>query len=143
MNWMILTAVCGAVGLVVSAGEEPQGAGGKHRVCFEFVSQGGEQMESVLDNVENATTALGPHTETMVIAHGPGLALLMNTNKAGAKRIGSLIGKGVVFAVCENTMKKKGVTKADLLEGVTTVDSGVAEVVRRQEAGWSYVKSGH
>jgi intracellular sulfur oxidation DsrE/DsrF family protein len=28
------------------------------------------------------------------------------------------------------------------LPGVGTVDSGVAEVVRLQEAGWSYVKSG-
>ena len=39
-------------------------------------------------------------------------------------------------------MKKKNVSKADLLPATTTVDSGVAEVVRKQEAGWSYVKSG-
>ncbi|HYG36303.1 MAG TPA: DsrE family protein [Clostridia bacterium] len=142
MNWMILIAVCCAIGLVASAGE-PQFAGGKHRVLFEFVSQGAEQMEAVLNNVENAMKALGPNTEMMLIAHGPGLALLLNTNKAGAKRIGSLMDKGVVFAACENTMKKKNVSKNDLSQGVTVVDSGVAEVVRRQEAGWSYVKSGY
>jgi intracellular sulfur oxidation DsrE/DsrF family protein len=34
------------------------------------------------------------------------------------------------------------VTQADLLPFVTTVDSGVAEVVRKQEAGWAYLKSG-
>jgi intracellular sulfur oxidation DsrE/DsrF family protein len=39
-------------------------------------------------------------------------------------------------------MKKKNVRKDDLLPLATTVDSGVAEVVRKQEAGWSYVKSG-
>ena len=26
--------------------------------------------------------------------------------------------------------------------GVTTVDCGVAEIIRKQEAGWSYIKSG-
>ncbi len=34
-------------------------------------------------------------------------------------------------------MKKKDKTKDGLLPFVTTVDSGVAEVVRKQEAGWS------
>jgi intracellular sulfur oxidation DsrE/DsrF family protein len=54
-----------------------------------------------------------------------------------------LADAGVVFAACENTMKRKNLTKADLFDFATTVDAGVAEVVRRQEAGWSYVKSGH
>jgi intracellular sulfur oxidation DsrE/DsrF family protein len=37
-------------------------------------------------------------------------------------------------------MRKRNVRKDDLLPFATTVDSGVAELVRRQEAGWSYVK---
>jgi intracellular sulfur oxidation DsrE/DsrF family protein len=49
---------------------------------------------------------------------------------------------GVVFAACENTMRKKKVTKDALFPFATTVDSGVAEVVRKQEQGWSYIKSG-
>ncbi|MGH7937542.1 MAG: hypothetical protein ACRD5Z_25205 [Bryobacteraceae bacterium] len=39
-------------------------------------------------------------------------------------------------------MKRKGIGKDQLLPIATTVDSGVAEVVRKQEAGWSYIKSG-
>ena len=49
---------------------------------------------------------------------------------------------GVVFAARENTMKKQNVTKDQLMPFVTTVDSGVAEVVRKQEAGWAYIKGG-
>ena len=48
----------------------------------------------------------------------------------------------MAFIACENTMKKKGVTKGQLHAFVSTVDSGVAEIVRRQEQGWSYIKSG-
>ena len=47
-----------------------------------------------------------------------------------------------MFAACENTMRKKKVTKEPLLPFVTTVDSGVAEVVRKQEEGWAYIKGG-
>jgi len=45
-------------------------------------------------------------------------------------------------AACENMMRRQNVVKADLLPCVTTVDSGVAEIVRKQEAGWSYLRIG-
>lgn len=39
-------------------------------------------------------------------------------------------------------MKRMRVTKEELLPFAVTVDSGVAEVVRKQEEGWSYIKGG-
>lgn len=43
---------------------------------------------------------------------------------------------------CENTTERKGVARDALFSFATTVDAGVAEVVRKQEEGWSYAKSG-
>jgi hypothetical protein len=40
-------------------------------------------------------------------------------------------------------MRMRKVTKADLLDGVGTVPAGVVEIVKKQEAGWIYVKAGH
>ena len=68
--------------------------------------------------------------------------MLAKDAEGRSERMQKLSESGVVFAACENSMEKKQVTKADLLPFVTTVDSGVAEVVRKQEAGWSYIKSG-
>ena len=118
-------------------------AGQQHKVLFEFTSQGQEQITAVLNNIENVRQALGNETKVMVVAHGPGIALVQKTNTESADRMRKLGEAGVVFAACENTMKKKNIAKGDLLDFATTVDSGVAEVVRRQESGWSYVKSGH
>jgi intracellular sulfur oxidation DsrE/DsrF family protein len=39
-------------------------------------------------------------------------------------------------------MRKQNLTKEQLLPFAVTVDSGVAEVVRKQEAGWAYLKGG-
>jgi intracellular sulfur oxidation DsrE/DsrF family protein len=110
---------------------------------IEFVNEGPKQYESVLNNIQNVLKALGPQCELLVIAHGPGLGLLVHTNQAEAGRIRTLMKEKVTFAACENTMTKQQVTRSDLLPGVKTVDSGVAEVIRKQEAGWAYVKSGH
>lgn len=111
-NWLRITAACT---LLVTA--TAQSAEARHRVVFEFVSEGQEQMEAVLSNVENTLEALGPNTEIELVAHSPGLGLL---------------GKHVQFAACENTLRRKKVSYNQLFTGVRAVPSGVAEVVRKQ-----------
>ena len=113
-----------------------------HRVVFE-VNVGEELWEGILNNVENLKKSFGAETVSIeVVAHAKGLALLLPREEALQKRLGGLHDAGVTFAACENTMKKQNVTKAELVPFATTVDSGVAEVVRRQEAGWAYIKGG-
>jgi intracellular sulfur oxidation DsrE/DsrF family protein len=114
----------------------------EHKVLFEFTSENKEHLTGVLRNAENVRKALGPGTRVTIVAHGPGIALLRKTNKEGEAQMRQLAGVGVIFAACENTLKRKNLSKADLFDFSSTVDSGVAEVVRKQAAGWSYVKSG-
>lgn len=113
-----------------------------HRVVFEVTSDGKEAWDSVLNNVENVKKSLGPDIQIEVVVHGKGLGMLLNEANPVKERLQSIAGKQVVFAACENTMKRKNVTREQLVPLAITVDSGVAEVVRKQEAGWSYVRSG-
>lgn len=124
--------------LTASAADKPK----EHKVLFEFTSEGEKAHTAVLTNIENLRKSLGSQTKVTLVAHGAGIALLQKTNTESAEKMRMLSEAGVVFAACENTMKKKNIRKEDLLPFVTTVDSGVAEVVRKQEDGWSYVKSG-
>lgn len=114
----------------------------QHRVVFELTSDDPKTWEAVLNNVDNVRKALGK-TAVEVVAHGPGLELLV-LGKAGslAERLGQTAKSGVVFAACENTMKRKNIDPKGLVPHASPVDSGVAEVVRKQEAGWSYIRSG-
>ena len=138
-----LAAVALAVvaGALAPAPADDAAETGSHRVVFQVTSGGEEHWEGVLGNVENLRKALGPdQTEVEVVAHGKGLGFVLATNTGLRERMRELSEAGVVFAACENTMRKKGVTTDELLSLASTVDSGVAEVVRRQEQGWSYVK---
>ena len=56
--------------------------------------------------------------------------------------INQVATKGVVFTACENTMLKHHITKEMLIPISTTVPSGIAEIVLKQESGWSYLKGG-
>lgn len=125
----------GVVGRVVAKPEE-------HRVVFELTSDEPKSWEAMMNNVENVRKALD-NTSVEVVTHGKGLSLLVR-DRAGelTKRIEQAAGQGVVFAACQNTMKRQKLTPKELLNLAKPVDSGVAEVVRKQEAGWSYIRSG-
>ena len=126
----------------MNAQTENPSAGRTHRVVFEVTMAGAEQWTAVLNNVENLKQSLGNSTEIEVVAHSRGLGMLVAKDNSLAERMKTVADGGVVFAACENTMKKKHVTKDQLVPFATTTDSGVAEVVRKEEAGWSYIKSG-
>ena len=132
--------VTAATGATPSNAENPPR---KHRIVFELTTEGAEQWTAILNNVENLREALGAaDTQIEVVAHGKGLGIMLATNESASERMKKLADAGVVFAACENTMKRQKVSKDQLLPFVVTVDSGVAEIVRKQELGWSYIKSG-
>jgi uncharacterized protein len=115
----------------------------KHRIVFELTSAEPETWNGLLNNVENVRSALGEdRTNVEVVVHGKGLGFLKPGDGKQGERMKQLADAGVVFAACENTMRRQNVVKADLLPFVTIVDSGVAEIVRKQEAGWSYLRIG-
>jgi len=111
-----------------------------HRVVVEVNVPGEAAYKLVLNNVENMKKAFAPESvEVEVVCHGPGLDMLLSSNSLGA-RMEKLTKSGVVFAGCANTIRGRKIAKNRLYGFVRVVPSGVAEVVRKQEAGWSYLK---
>ena len=112
-----------------------------HRVVFDAAT-GEESWDGILNNVDNIRKEFGSErSDIEVVVHGKALGLVLKDGKV-AYRVTKLAAEGVIFAACENTMRKQNVTRDALNPKATTVPSGVAEVVRKQEAGWSYVKAG-
>lgn len=116
-------------------------------VVFEVTSDGPEKWLGALRNVENAQKSLGAAAgKLVVVTHGKGLGLLLAKNVAENSELKTKIEKlhadGIVFAACENTMRRDKVEKKDLVEQATTVDSGVGETVRKQAEGFAYIKIG-
>jgi intracellular sulfur oxidation DsrE/DsrF family protein len=69
------------------------------------------------------------------------LNLLVASKTHLSNDVNDLTKEGVVFVACENSMKKYNINKADLLSAALTIPSGVAELVLKQEQGWSYLKA--
>lgn len=99
-----------------------------------------ERQRHGLKNVTNMLKAEGGKAEVVVVCHGPGISLVVKDKSPDATQVDRLIKEGVKFEACENTLRDKGIPKESLIPGVTTVPSGAAEVVRRQQDGFGYFR---
>jgi uncharacterized protein len=107
-----------------------------------------EHLKDALDEIENLAhyyRANGQNARIEVVTNGEGLNLLRADVSPYGKRIARLQKDydNVVFEACQNTLDTlradRGVV-ARLLPGVTVIDSGVAQIMRRQQQGWAYVQ---
>ncbi len=114
----------------------------KHKIVMQFTSSDSVSQASVVGQVKNIRTAW-PNAQIEVVCHGPGLDLLQTTKSKAASQVAEWSGKGVVFAACNNTMKRKNLKKEDLLNTAVVVPSAMIELTLKQEKGWAYVKGAH
>lgn len=111
-----------------------------HHIVIEVNAPGKTAYATVLGNITNLRKALAPDpVEIEVVCEGKGIDMLLKSGPV-ATQIASSERNGVHFAACSNTMRFRKLDRKSLVSGVAVVDAGVAEVVRKQEAGWAYLK---
>jgi uncharacterized protein len=113
----------------------------KYQAVFELTSDEHKTWDGILGNVKNAREAL-KEVDIAVVAHSKGIGIMTKKNKKFQDQMKELSQKGVAFLACKNTMEGKNIPPNELLPFVSMVDSGVAEVIRKQQDGWAYVKVG-
>lgn len=83
-----------------------------------------------------------PTAQIEVVVHNNGIAFMQKSKSKHEANIQALTTRGVVFAVCENTIKRKKIDKQDIIAPAKFVPVGLAEIIEKQEEGWAYIKSG-
>ena len=118
-----------------------QNANTIHKVVIQLNTADTAAWSGTIGNIKNLQKIWPGSVQVEVVAHGKGLDLLVKAKTHLAADVEALAKEGVIFTACENSMKKHNVTRADLLMVASTVPSGVAELVLKQEQGWSYLKA--
>ncbi len=119
-----------------------------NKVLIHIANDDTTQLGQALDEVENLlryyrTSRQNARVE--VVINGKGLELVRVDTSAFAERIQQLQREfdNLTFAACQNTidrLKREQGILVRLLPGVVVIDSGVAELMRRQNQGWTYIQ---
>ncbi len=146
-----LTAVLSlfAVLVVQIAGVEANERYGKQKVVYHINYNGGSDDKAyrgALRNIQNHINAVGAdNLELKVVLHGNGVGLLKSakSNQKLQMDVTNLKTQQVSFHVCNNTLAGRKIDyNTDLFEVFDDdiVPSGVAELSRLQQMGYTYIK---
>ncbi len=113
-----------------------------HKLVMQFTVGDSTEQASVVAQAANIR-ASWPKAQIEIVCHSSGLDLLISNKTKVSKQVAELASQGVVFAACNNTMKRRKLTKEDLLPTAVVVPSAMIELVSKQEEGWAYVKGAH
>lgn len=114
----------------------------KHKIVMQLSSADTMTWKGLMNNLRNLKEGWGDSLAIEVVAHGPGIELLMQQKTTQLENIRKMKQKGIVFYACENTMKEKKILPESIIAEAAFVKMGIGHIVMRQEAGWSYIKAG-
>lgn len=131
----------------MAASEVPAGYYSDQKVAYQ--NDGGAPdnatyFKHILGNMKNHIEAVGKdHIQVRVVDFGDGIDLfkMASSDPKLAGQIDALKAEGVKFLICRNTLTQRKIDWHEL-HGVTEEDivpSGVAELVRLQGMGFTYV----
>jgi hypothetical protein len=116
----------------------------KHRVFFHLTESDPARANAVLTNVQNFVEVVGwRNIEALeLVAHGPGLRpfVAKGIDPEVRAKVEALLTSGLVVDACQNTMKRQGVKREELIDGLTPVPSGVVRVMELEEKGYAYIR---
>jgi intracellular sulfur oxidation DsrE/DsrF family protein len=113
----------------------------QHRVVIQLSSEDTLVHKSLMKQLSNILTA-APDTKIEVVCHEPGINILTIYKTIIQDKIRQMKKMGVVFLACENTLKERNIAKENIIPEAGFVPSALVEIITKQEAGWSYIKSG-
>jgi hypothetical protein len=119
-----------------------QNRASQHRVVVQLNTADTSAWSSTIGNIKNLQKIWPNNVIVEVVVHGKALDLLVAAKTHLANEVIEMSKSNVQFSACENSMRKHHIEKSELLSIANTVPSGVAEVILKQEAGWSYLKAG-
>src|SRR5690349_3305108 len=83
-----------------------------------------------------------PNAEVELVCHGPGIEFLLKKKSFYVNKLNAMKLSNVSYVACEFTMSMKNIKREDLVETAGTVPYGIAELIKKQQLDWIYVKLG-
>ncbi len=134
-SWLSLVLM--VVAVTVTTAQDPS-----VNILFDVTSSDVKVQEAAVRHVKMMSAAY-PNSKFEVVMYGGSSQMAIKGKSTVEEQLQELVGRdNVSFVMCEGTLKRKEIDKADLIEGIGTVPDGIMELVTKQQQGWGYIKEG-
>jgi uncharacterized protein len=114
----------------------------QHKIVFDFTRADTASFSIMIRHAKNIMSKTG-NAKLEIVCHGPGLDLLVKDKTTVQKEVEELNKLNVVFAACNETMKRRGIDKSQLLPQSIIVPAAILEISSKEQEGWTYIKEGY
>lgn len=120
-----------------------QAQNAEYKVVFDMTSKDSVNQQALVRQISLINKG-NADAKLEVVIYGQGLDIAVKGKTSQEPAITQLLaGKNISFKVCEMTMKRHNVDKAQLIPGVEVVPDGIYEIISKQKEGWGYIKVAH
>ena len=114
----------------------------KYRVLLQVNEDSIDKMNTALNTARNIQHTFGPENiEVEIVLFGDGIKTVKYYAPISiADKVKEVTTEGVRIVACEIALRTHKLRPSDMLQEIRYVPSGVAEIVEKQTAGWSYVR---
>ena len=127
---------------LIAAHANSAGAAGQKRqgIVIQVSDNDPVKWNLALNNAKNLQEDVGAaNVDIEIVAYGPGISMLKLESPTGS-RIAEAMKSNIKVIACENTMRGQKLTKDDMLGGISYVNAGVTEIMKKQGEGWAYLR---
>ncbi|MEO7307774.1 MAG: DsrE family protein [Ferruginibacter sp.] len=114
----------------------------QHKIIWEMAGSD-TTVQRVLYKQLNNVLAAAPDTKIEVVFHSNAVYAMLKDTGYFKSQISDLYKKGVVFAVCNNSLKARNIETGRVIPEAVIVPLAILEIVKKQEESWSYIKAGN
>jgi intracellular sulfur oxidation DsrE/DsrF family protein len=112
----------------------------KYKAVWDLSSSDTTLQAAVFRQINNSRAQL-PDLEIEVVFHGKAVYTVIKDSTLFTERIRHAKSIGVNMVVCNNSLKRLNIDPQKLSADVSVVPSAMVELIKKQEAGWSYIKA--
>ena len=95
------------------------------------------RFKDCYSNVKNLLKEPEEIEEIRILINADNVRLVIKNEDSQVKE---LLDAGVFISVCQNSLNSNNIDKTELEDGIEFVRTGVFELMKRQEQGYSYIK---
>jgi intracellular sulfur oxidation DsrE/DsrF family protein len=114
----------------------------QHKIVFDITGSDTTIQSALFRQIKNVLT-LAPDAKIEVVYHGPAITGLVQGQSFFAEKVKELHQRGVIFAACNNSLKRLQIDPSLVLPDAVVVPMALLELAKKQEEGWTYIFEGH
>ena len=123
-----------------AAADAPKQSAEKQRVVLQVSDDNPKTWNQALNVIENLQQAFGKeNVDVKLVALGYGIGILTLDSPNGG-RVQDAVKSGVQIAACEVTMRRRKLTRDDMLPNLAYVPAGIVEIIQLQRQGWTVIR---